>query len=230
MTAETIAPALGEKYVSEALSRRGDQLAAHLSTQAQAALLEGAKSNLKPRVDFALTVGFAGLDARPGRFRPGYALSNDLNGANAAGTFSLDWPTANRVARGGVISQRAAAEQARLSAVLSANTIAADVLVALETLRRVIAECALSQQATDAYGRSLAQTSEKMKAGEATLTELIDMEDRYAGARRSRNDTLRRYAITLAQLRLLTGTLSAAADQRAVFDTAVLTAVPTFTP
>jgi outer membrane protein TolC len=225
----TIRPAVDEKYVSEALTRRGDYLAANLSADAQEALLAQARNNLKPRLDLEVTPGYTGYDNRADRFRPAYSLNNNLTGGNILASVTLEWPMANNVARGALAGQRGRTEEARLNATLAANGIAANVLIALETLRRTIAEYGLSTEATNTYRKAVAQTSEKLKAGEASLTELIDMEDRFASARQVQIENIRKYAVTLAQLRLLTGTLGSAADHRAVFEVRTFTEVP-FTP
>ncbi len=226
---EQVAPVMNEKYISEALGRRGDFLAAGLAADAQQVLLDEAKGNLKPRLDFQLRVGYAGDDRRPDRLRPAYALSNDLAGVNALGSLSLQWPVRNNVARGAFVSQRARTDEARLNLTQAANGITTTVLIALETLRKTLAQYELSDKAVTGYRQTVTQTNEKMNAGEASLNELIDIEDRYADARRAQIATLRTYAVTLAQLRLLTGTLSTATDKGAVFETSTLTAVP-FTP
>jgi outer membrane protein TolC len=218
--------AVDDKYVSEALARRGDYLAANLGANAQEALLAQARNNLKPRLDLEVTPGYSGYDNQPGRFRPGYALSNNLTGGNILASVTLEWPTANHVARGALASQHGRTEEAKLNATQAANGIAAGVLVALETLRRTIAEYALSSEAADTYRRAVAQTSDKLTAGEASLTDLIDMEDRFASARQVQIDNIRKYAITLAQLRLLTGTLGSTADHRAVFEVRTFTDLP----
>lgn len=226
---QQIRPAVSEKYVAEALGRRADYRAAGLNIDAEQALFEQAKSNLKPRFDFELTMGYAGYDRRADRFRPAHAVNNELTGVNFLGAFTLEWPLPNNVARGAVVSQRARVEEVKLNATQAANGIAASVLVALETLRKTVSQYDLSSQAVATYGQAISLTTEKMKAGEASLTELIDMEDRYASARRVQIDSLRKYAVTLAQLRLLTGTLATEVDHKAVFEVQSLSRVP-FTP
>ena len=47
----------------------------------------------------------------------------------------------------------------------------------------------------------------KVKGGEASLTDLIDMEDRYLEARISEIEALRKYAVAIAELRFVTGSL-----------------------
>jgi outer membrane protein TolC len=222
----TIRPAVNEKYVSEALVRRGDYQASNLSVEAQKALLQQAVSNLKPRLDMEVSAGYAGYDNRADRFRPSYSVSNNLVGGNILAAFTLEWPVANNYARGVVVNQRGRTEEAKLNASQAANGIAANVLVALETLRKTVAEYGLSTEAVVTYQRAVSQTSEKMKAGEASLTELIDMEDRYASARQVQIENIRKYTVTLAQLRLLTGTLSETVDHRAIFEVKNFTSVP----
>lgn len=229
LDAQALRPAIGEKYVYEALQRRGDYQASNINVEAEEALLRQAKNNLKPLLDFELTVGYAGYDARRDRFRPGYSVSNDLTGINTLGTLTLEWPIANNVARGQVVNQRARRNEAQLNTERNANSIASRVLVALQTLRQTISQYRYNAVAVDTYRVALNQTNEKMKAGEATITELIDVEERYADARRALNETERVYAITLAELRLVTGTLSEVVDSRAVFDVRTLSEIP-FTP
>lgn len=226
ITPEQVAVALNEKYVSEALQRRGDYLAVELAHDAQQALLAQAKGDLKPRLDFKLRVGYTGDDRRADNWRPAYSVSNDLAGTNVLGSLALEWPTANHVARGAFVSQRARTEEARLNITQAANGVTSSVLIALETLRKTLAEIEQSSRAVEAYRQTVAQTTEKVNAGEASINELIDVEDRYAEARRGHIATLRTYVVTLAQLRLLTGTLSNASGPNAVFETASFTTLP----
>lgn len=223
---EQVRGAMGEKYVAEALERRGDYRAAGLNIDAEQALLEQARSDLKPRFDLELSVGYAGYDRRADRFRPAHSVSNELTGVNFLSAFTLEWPLPNNVARGAVVNRRARLEEVKLNATQAGNGIAANVLIALETLRKSISQYRLSTDAVETYRRAISQTGEKLKAGEASLTELIDMEDRYAGARRVQTDSLRKYAVTLAQLRLLTGTLSTEVDHKAIFEVQNLSQVP----
>lgn len=222
--------AVGEKYVAEALARRGDYQAAGLNVEAQQVLLEEVRGRMKPRLDLELQVGYTGRNARDSWFRPGRAVTSDRTGANVLGALTLEWPVANNVARGAYVSQRANTEQARLSSIQAANGIAASVLIGLETLRKTIAQYELSTQAVTTYQRAVAQTGEKLKINEASLTELIDVEDRYAAARRAQINTIRKYAVTIAELRLNTGTLTAVADQQATFDVRSLAELPPFAP
>jgi outer membrane protein len=223
---EQVRTSVDQKYISEALDRRGDYLAAALAIDAQQALLDEAKGNLKPRLDFQLRVGYAGDDRRADHYRPIYSLSNDLAGVNALGSLNLQWPVRNGVARGAFTSQRARTDETRLNLTQAANGITVSVLIALETLRKTLTQYQLGAKAAEGYRQTVLQTNEKMNAGEASLNELIDVEDRYADARRAQIGTLRTYAITLARLRLLTGTLSTPANQSAVFETNTLTSVP----
>jgi outer membrane protein TolC len=221
-----ISRTMGHKFVHEALQRRGDHLAAGLSANAEEALLLRARRDLKPRVDLEMSVGYAGYDDRRSNLRPLRSLGGDLSGPSAIGALSFEWPMPNNSARGELLSQRAETEQARLSAIRSANLVSSGVLNSLEALRRAIEQFQFSDQAVQLYEETVVQTNNKMKAGEAPFTELIDVEDRYAEARRARIDTMRRYTIALAQLRLNTGSLSSLADDRAVFQIEDFITVP----
>lgn len=224
-----ISTTMGHKFVHEALQRRGDHLAAGLSVNAEEALLLRVRRDLKPRVDLELSVGYAGYDDRRSNLRPLRSLGGDLSGPSAMGALSFEWPMPNNLARGELVTQRAETEQARLSAIRSANIVSSGVLTSLETLRRAIEQSQFTNRAVQVYQKTVTQTNDKMKAGEAVVTELIDVEDRYAEARRVHIDTMRRYSIALAQLRLNTGSLSSLSDDRAVFQIEDFITVP-FTP
>lgn len=221
-----IAPARNQKFVHEALQRRGDYLAAELSVTAEETMLERARRDLRPQVDLEVTVGYSGYDNRDSALRPLRSLGGDLTGPNALGVLSIEWPVANNLAKGALVSQRALTEQARLRAIRSANLTSSAVLNSLETLRSSIEQYHLITASVQTYAEAVEQTNIKMKAGEADFTEIIDVEDRYADARRARIDTLRRYAIALARLRLDTGSLSSLSDDRAVFNVDDILTVP----
>jgi outer membrane protein TolC len=216
----------GQKLVSEAMAHRGDYAALGFTVQAQQALFDRARNNLKPQLDLRLGAGYAGLDASDARLRPAYALTNNLAGANVFTSLNIAWPTSNNAARGALISQRAVLEQFRLNTVQLGETIASDVLTTIETLRKTAAQYGTATEAVDTYRRAVAQTTEKLKLGEATLTELSDLEDRNVAARQGQNGTLHDYAIALARLRLVTGTLLVKQGHQAIIDVHTLTEIP----
>jgi len=224
--AESFTSAMREKYSHEALARRADYLAAGLNADAQAALLEQARNNLKPKLDASVQVGYAGMDTRSDRMRPAFAVSNNIVGANALTTVTLDWPMANNAARGSYLSQKAVAEQARFSAALAGTDVTAGVLNAIELLKRTSSQYALATRAVENYRRAVEQVNANLRIGEATLTDVIDVEDRYVSALQLQNSTHDQYAIALALIRLYTGTLTSMDDHQAVFRLDSLTELP----
>jgi len=223
---DALGRALDEKYVFEALARRGDYLAAGINVSVQGILLEQARSNLKPTLDTQVQLGYSGYDSQPSWLRPYYSLGRNLAGVNALTSITLAWPIANNAARGAYSSQRAVVEQAKLAEAQAANAIASATLTALETLRRSIRQYVLASEAVDTYSRAVKQAVERLKIGEATLTDLIDIENNYSQARLLQNATLSEYATTLAQLRLLTGTLTSEENRHVLFQVHTLTELP----
>jgi outer membrane protein len=225
--AETeVAKSLDEKCIYEALVRRGDYLAAGINVDVQRILLVQAKDNLKPSLNAQVQLGYAGYDAQQAALRPFYSLDHNLSGVNALAELSLAWPIENNVARGAYVSQKSVFEQAKLNEAQTANTIASATLTDLETLRRTIRQYGLATQAVDIYSRAVKQAIERLKIGEATLTDLIDIENDYSQARQLQIATLGEYATALAELRLLTGTLTTEENHHAVFRARTLVELP----
>lgn len=79
--------------------------------------------------------------------------------------------------------------------------------VTLTSLKAALEQVQLARNSANDYQRALDHVKRKVKGGEASLTELIDMEDRYLSARLSEITALSNYAVAIAELRLVTGSL-----------------------
>jgi len=224
--AEILAAADRGAFVRTALERRGDYRAILGNLEAEQAQLVRARNQLKPRLDFTLSAGYAGLEDRTSGRPAISSLSNRLTGGNATGALSLEWPMANNAARGEVVRRRARVAAGEYDAQGAANAVASSVLNSLETVRLSLAQYQASAESTRIYARALKVEQDNVASGESTLLDLIDLEERYATARTDEIDALRAYAVALVDLRLVTGTLLETSGDLATFQPARLLEVP----
>lgn len=222
----------GARLAATALQARGDHRAVLLAVERAQVLLRRAERDVRPQLDLVGRVGYAGGAADSGRLaRVGGSLGDNHEGPNAVIGFSLAWPVRNDFAEGLLRQQRAAARTAELNADLNAQSLTVAVLSAWESLRGAAREHGLAR---DAAGRlAIAATRERERAqnGEATVAEVIQLEQRLLAARLTAITTRQNYAILLAQVRLLAGLLTVPGEQdQATFDLAQLRQLPAFTP
>lgn len=196
-----------EGYIDEALDSRGDYLAAKINVDTENILTQKAKNDIKPRLNLNLRVGYSGLSEEDNATRYYRSPLSNYAGPNAFAGLSLELPIRNNAARGEFRRRMSLLKEADLTTSQLSNSIASDVLVAMERLRISAQEYQLAKQSAEAYQVSVENEKRKIRIGESSLTDLIDIEDRYAGARITLVEALRKYASALTELRFVTGTI-----------------------
>lgn len=190
------------RWITRALNRRADYLASRQSQVPLRLLTRQAELDLKPRLDLSVRGGYAGLDAGRNLLSP---LSQRLTGANGRVGFSLDWPVANTYQRGVLRSRRAVERQAELSTAQAQTDVAADVCLSLEEVR-LRAETMRNAAATaDIARKAVEQEQRKLQTGEASVLDVINLENLLSSARLSEIDAQAGYAIAVARLRYAVG-------------------------
>ncbi len=225
-TAAVLKDADRSAYIGIALKRRGDYQAVLQNLHVEEVGLGRARNQLKPRLDFTLTAGYAGLEDRTSDRPALSALSHQLTGGNLTGAFSLEWPVANNAARGEVVRRRARVAAGEYDSQTAASGVAADVLNTLQAVTLSQARYQAAAESTRIYARALKVEKDNVSAGESTLLDLIDLEERYATARTDEIDALRAYAVALVNLRLATGTILESTNDFALFRSTRLLEVP----
>jgi len=207
MDPEGLDEGMTQRYIDLALGNRGDNLYARAMIKTAEILFKKAENGLKPKLDLNLKTGYRSLDESTSSSRFYKSISNNVTGLNAFVGVSLELPIRNNLSKGEYLNLKNSMEESRLQAVELESTIAAEVLSSIETLRNSIYQYELARQSVENYKRAVDHENRKLMAGEANVTDLIDMEDRYLEARAIENNALKVYAIALAELRLVTGTL-----------------------
>jgi outer membrane protein TolC len=212
--------------VQTSLANRRDYLALKQETEAARILYGRALNYLQPDLKLALRAGYAGLSESSAFERYYNSLGQDMRGLNFLTSLVLELPIQNNAARGEVVRRKSLLEEVRLRADTLAQAVAAEVLVALEALRRSAQELHFASQAEDNYRVAVEVATQRLKLGEGSLNALIDQEDRYFQSRVTKNSASQRYAVALVQLRLATGTLYEDKGEDMVFHPQSFTQVP----
>jgi outer membrane protein TolC len=213
-------------YVQRALARRGDYLASSRNIETAEILLHQADNARKMRMDFHLGVGYTGADLSSGagsRFR---ALYSNLLGPNVIAGVSLELPFRNDAAQGAWTLREAVFQEARLQAERASIAIGVEILGALEDLQSAVEQTRTVLEGERIFLQALDHEKKKMTTGQSSLTDLLQIQDRYIDIRLAKVRALRDYAVALVRFRLVTGTLLDPAADVASFDLNRLTTLP----
>jgi outer membrane protein TolC len=196
-----------DRFVTAALERRADLLAARERRSAAEILRRAGDNAIKPQLDLVVTPSYTGLveGNEPGSFFS--PLYRNVPGASAEFGITLSWPTANSLARGQLAQLEATREQSALLEDLVARQVSADVPVALDAVARHAQQLERATEAVRLFERTVVNEEKKLRAGTSTLIDLITQRDRLTSARQSEVSAQLSLAVALLQLRFETGTL-----------------------
>lgn len=219
-------PETGERrlqWIERALRQRADYLATRQSEVPLRLLARQAELDVRPRLDLNLRGGYAGLSRGDSLLAP---LSQRLTGVNGEVGVAVEWPAANTYQRGLLRSRRAAQRQAELSSAQAQSDVAADVCAALAEVR-LRAETMRNAAATGTIARkAVEQEQRRLQTGEATVLDVINLENLLSSARLSEIDAQAGYAIAVARLRFAVGEIFTPDQPDHSFQLADLTQLP----
>jgi outer membrane protein len=194
-------------FVSLALARRGDYRAVVQSQDVESIFLRKALDDLRPSVDLKVRAGYSGIadDAS------GLGLFNALgeHTAGPAGEVALEfaWPVGNRSAQAEVGRRRSFVRSRELSIADLSTGISAETRIASATLKAAVARFSVAEGTVTAFATVVANIRRKVSTGEASITNLVQNEDRFVQARLALIAASRNYAEALVEMRRVTGTL-----------------------
>ncbi len=196
--------------LTQSLERRADYLAGIRLREASEVLERAAIRDLQPRLDLDLEVGYAALEEGNqlndfyGSLHPGLAA-----GPNALGRLSLEWPFANRSARGLLTQRQSSRRQSEIQLQELARSIYAGILTSREELLAARGELEQSEVAAEKFRVATASEMQKVQLGTASILDVITLTDRLNNAQITTISARARYLIALARLRYETGWLLA---------------------
>jgi len=212
VNSEQFTPEKVREYIAAALKNRCDFLAAKTNIKTENILLSKARDDKRPRLDLTFRVGYAGFDDDIGSSRYFDSVYRNEAGPNFYLGFRAELPIFNNLARGEMRYRRSLLDEAELSAEQLSNTIVSDIYMAIENLKSTTREYQFATKAEEEYRKAADHQNYKVREGYSSLSDLINMEEKYSVARVKRIDAIRRYAKALVGLRFATGTLLTGGD------------------
>jgi outer membrane protein len=194
--------------VRSALAHRADLAAAGRRTRSAEAQVQGARSALKPRLDLALSAGYAGLVTGQGVGSFVQPLYRNVPGLSASVGLQYELPVANTAARGQAVQAGAALREQQVSERDLARRVASGVVVAAEGLRRSALSLAEADEEVRLYATTLENERRKSQLGASTLLDVLTAADGLTGAMLNVVSSRQSYAVSVATLRYETGTLA----------------------
>lgn len=202
---------IAQDLIGIGLEHRADLIALKKEQESANVLMVGAQKNLKPQLDFDLDLGYTGFteDVRQQRNTRQYtsAFNHNTTGLNFNAMFSLEWPVLNDFRRGTFVRRGAQERQAVISTNNLARQIVSKIVVAMSDVIQSAAELKKAHESVLLYKTAVKKERLKLKIGESTVIDLMDVDDRLTTAMLKETSARLSYAQSLVQLRFETGTI-----------------------
>ena len=202
---------IAQDLIDIGLERRADLIALKKEQESANVLMVGAHRNLKPQLDLDLSAGYIGLNENTRRQRNFKQYASSINereaGLNFSAMFSLEWPVLNDFRRGTYVRREAQNERAMISTNNLNRQIVSKVVVAMSDVIQSAAELKKAHESVLVYQTAVQKERLKLKLGESTIIDLIDVDDRLTTAMETEVSARLSYAKALVQLRFETGTI-----------------------
>ncbi|HEY8535019.1 MAG TPA: TolC family protein [Vicinamibacterales bacterium] len=198
--------------VERALARRPDLASGRQARRSAAILVAASEAAARPALDLSLGLGYAGMGTGNSFDHFLDPLYRGIPGLNASVYVTYRHALADRAARGALLQQEAALEQARILETRLERQVATGVRVAAEALRRSVRALAEAGSAVAHYRRLVEAEKERHRLGASTLFDVILAEDALTSALLTEVSSRTSYAVAIAAFHFETGTLVNTAD------------------
>jgi outer membrane protein TolC len=195
------------RLVEETYRRRADLAAANQRTRSASIRLEGARSDLRPRLDLGLSTGYRATEADDGIDRFFSTVNQHWPHLDALVELRLEIPWSNSAARGRMVQTSAAQEQSQIVGDDLRRRVAAGVALGLEAVAHAAAAMHESAEAVRLFEDGVKAVQRRFQGGAATLFDLIQAQDALTSALLSHVQSQRDHAVAIAALRFQSGRL-----------------------
>lgn len=217
----------GAFLIGQALQKRGDYQAVLLAVEQGDILVRSSANSRLPTLDLNASLGYAGVSATgsPNQ-RIGESATNSLTGLNGGISLDFSFPVQNSAGEGAWHVRRAQKRQAEHTAESMAQIIATEVLESYATLRSKALELDHARQSENSFKIAADSLLEKIKRGEASVSDIVNIEEQLLAARLASLESQRAYSTELARIRVVTGDLVQVSDEELNLNTANLLIPP----
>jgi outer membrane protein len=215
-----------DNEIEGARHRRGDVQAQRLVTEASRLLERRARDDVRSRLDLSLSAGYSSLSGGDGFGDYFNALARGIEGPNLSATLTLQWPRGRNVARGELVRREATTREAELTARELELSVDAEIASALQTLRQTVEVARMARESEAVQQRVVETIRAEVLSGEATISTLIDNEERLVSAQLVAVDATTEYARALTEYWRTTGRLVEEEAGEFVVPQAALKSIP----
>lgn len=190
--------------IEHAQAAREDLKAARTSVEALAILTEAARHDLKPRVDLSLHLSYDGIESGQ---TPAAFINNERDGFRVMGGLSMEFPLENRLYSGALREALAEEQQADVLREQLAQSVASEVMLALDEVARTYEAYQVSLDAEKYYAQALEKERKRFLIGDSSFIDVITLQDGYRDTQLETIAARQAHLVALAQLRFSTGAL-----------------------
>ncbi|KJR42544.1 outer membrane efflux protein [Candidatus Magnetoovum chiemensis] len=192
-------------YINKAIERRADLQYLKLKQRAAQILMNAAKKDLLPELNFAVETGYQSLvekDTAESFFVP---FTENARGPYAKASLTYTFPIKNNTKRGFLLQRKAEYEKLAITADSQIKTISSAVSEALNEVLNTSKQLIQASEAVSLYKEAVEKEIKKFQLGSSTLNDVIDIQDRLTNSMLNEIEAHKNYAIALANLRYQIG-------------------------
>jgi outer membrane protein TolC len=220
------APTAMQYYFAESLRRRADFLAAGKRYAEARRLLAGVKNQLLPSLDLTVSTGYSGLQEGKSVEQLFRAPYRGVQGVDAALAITYSFPPRNDIARGQVMQNVAALNQAALRKTQIAESITAAVSVAVDGVRAAAGQVKKVGESVNSFELALTAERERYRMAISSVVAVLTVEDALTTALTNQVQARLAASLALTQLRLATGTLIEVGKPVQIVDGSIFLTIP----
>ncbi len=196
-----------ELYYETALKNRMELRSMNELIAAADAYVLSARNNVLPDLNVQFGVGYDG--SKRGDSIDDFFNSGKKNqpGMDVTAKILFEYPLGNYEARGRLTKTESQLRQLKIQKVQLRNTIKTSVLSSLHNLLNSLKELEKTEDSVKIYMNAFDGERDKFKAGETTLLNIIDIQNRLDNVLINRMSVLKKTATAIVRIRYETGTL-----------------------
>lgn len=215
-----------QAIISESLERRADYHAQRSRVRSARIVLNSSLNQLQPKLDLSVNLDYSGLKEGQSAWTSFQALASNMRGPNISAGLLYDFTRANNLARSE--NRQAMAEQTSRELAMRnlSRQIGAEVVTAINALENAVQRLEKARNAVTEFMRALDAEREKLGLGTGSIVDILTVEDRLTEALQIEIYARLSYAISLIELRFVTGEIFPANASDIVIRFDNLTTVP----
>jgi len=172
-------------FLAAAEAQRVDLAALAKDVAAAEVRVAGARRNALPSLDLSVSGGYSSILGGEDAADEAALIGGSVDGFDVGASLSLAWPIENRSKRAALLQALAGQRIAQIRRQESRRAIRNAVVAAVDSLRAALLGLQAAREAVSFYENSVASESAKLRAGMATVIDVVLTEDRLTSAQRA---------------------------------------------